>query len=114
MFETASLSRLSPQLTVHSNVTATLRSALAQALVPDHVEKAASFGRWWHDAETAQLVFSAGAAAMLGVEAGWHRTLESCFVHVVPDDVLMLVSALATASVAGKQIECAFRILNEA
>lgn len=113
MHESASLSRPAPQFTDHSNVTPTLRSALAQALVPDLVEQAASYGRWWHDVETAQLVLSAGAAAMLGVEAGWHPTLESCFAHLVPDDVLMLMSALAEPGVAGKQIECEFRIINE-
>ncbi len=50
---------------------------------------------------------------MLGVEAGWHRTWESCFAHVVPDDVLMLMSALAQAGAQGKPIECEFRIINE-
>ncbi|MFD2272109.1 GAF domain-containing protein [Undibacterium arcticum] len=113
MHESASLSRPTSTFSDDSNVTPKLRSALAQAIISDPVEKAASFGRWWHDAETAQLVLSAGAAGMLGVEVGWHPTLESCFAHVVPDDVLMLMSALATAGVAAKQIECEFRIVNE-
>lgn len=113
MLESASLSRPSPKFSDAPDLTPQLRSALAQAMVPDPVEQAASFGRWWHHAETAQLVLSAGAADILDVEAGWHRTLESCFAHVVPDDVLMLMSALAAAGVTGKQIECEFRIINE-
>lgn len=51
---------------------------------------------------------------MLGVEAGWHRGSENCFAHVVPDDVLALRSALSAAKEAGRQIECEFRIINEA
>ena len=113
MHESASLSRPSSKFHDDPDVTPKLRPALARAIVPDPVEQAASFGRWWHHAESAQLVLSAGAAHMLGVEAGWHPTLESCFAHLVPDDVLMLMSALAAASVASEQIECEFRIINE-
>ncbi len=97
-----------------SDITPPLRSALAQTNLPDPVEQAASFGRWWHHPETDQLVLSAGAADMLGVEAGWHRGSENCFPHVVPDDVLALTSALSMAKEAGRQIECEFRIINEA
>lgn len=112
MHESASLSRSSSKL--HDpDITPKLRSALARATLPDPVEKAACFGRWWHHAETDQLVLSAGAADMLGVETGWHRTLESCFAHLVPDDVLVLMSALAAADVGDKPIECEFRIINE-
>lgn len=113
MHESASLSRPSSKFHDDSDVTPKLRPALARAIVPDPVEQAACFGRWWHHAESAQLVLSARAADMLGVEAGWHPTLESCFAHLVPDDVLVLMSTLEQASVAGQPIECEFRIINE-
>lgn len=91
-----------------------LASALAQANLPDlvEVEQAVSFGRWWLDMQTSQLVLSIGAAGFLNVNPGWHRTLESCFAQVVPDDVLMLMSALAQASVPGKLIDCEFRVVH--
>lgn len=112
MPESAFLSRTPSQLADHPNVAPPLRSALTQALTPDWVEQAASYGRWWHDAETAQLVLSAGAAVMLGVAVGWHRTLGSCFAHLLADDVSTLTSALTEASVTGKQIERDFCIIN--
>jgi len=118
MLESASRS-LSPPRPSHTfpanpDLTPKLRSALAQANIPDALEQAASFGRWWHHAATAQLVLSAGAGAMLGVAAGWHPTLDSCFAHVVADDAPMLMSALAAAGAASQQIECEFRIINDA
>ncbi|MGS0743902.1 diguanylate cyclase domain-containing protein [Glaciimonas sp. GG7] len=100
-------------LPVSLPISSTLRLALAQVMTPDSVEQAASFGRWWHELEGGQLVLSTGAATMLGVEVGWHPTLESCFVHVLPDDVLMLTLAL-TSEVVGKQNECEFRVMSEA
>ncbi|PUA20624.1 EAL domain-containing protein [Glaciimonas sp. PCH181] len=90
-----------------------LRAALTQVSTPDFVEQAASFGRWWHDVETGQLVLSVSAAEMLGVEAGWQPTLESCSRYVLPDDVLMLVSALTTSGTTGMHDECEFRVMNE-
>ncbi|MGV8898688.1 MAG: putative bifunctional diguanylate cyclase/phosphodiesterase [Burkholderiaceae bacterium] len=109
-----SATRFSPTFPDDAGVAAALRPALTQAAAPDPVEKAASFGRWWHHAQTAQLVLSANAADMLCVAAGWHPTLESCFAQVVPDDVLPLMSALAAAGAAGtdQQIECEFRVID--
>ena len=81
--------------------------------MPDAVEKAASFGRWWQHAGSAQWILSTGAASMLGAEAGWHRNPESCFAHVVPDDLLMLMATLSAAGMTRKPIDCEFRIINE-
>ena len=99
--------------TFNPRMSSTLRVALAQVSIPDFVEQAASFGRWWQDVETGQFVLSAGAAEMLSVELGWQPTLESCSMYVLPDDVLMLVSALTAVGANGKQSECEFRVLNE-
>ncbi len=96
-----------------SGVTPTLRSALAQSILPDPVEKAASFGRWWYHSGTGQLVVSAGSAGLLVVDAGWHRDLQSCFLHVVPDDMRLLLPALSAASVDAAAVECEFRVINE-
>ena len=88
-----------------------LRAALASALGSAAVESAASFGRWWFDTETAQIVLSARAAHFLEVEAGLHRKLEDCLIQVVPDDVLMLLSMLSQE--LSKPVDCEFRIVNE-
>lgn len=89
-----------------------LRFALPQAIYPDAVETAASFGRWWLDLQSGQLILSVGAARFLDVEVGWHRSHESCFAHVVPEDVLMLMSALTQSAEPGHTINCEFRIIN--
>ena len=52
------------------DIVSALRAALIQAATPDPVESAASFGRWWLDTQSGQLVLSAGAAAFLDVEQG--------------------------------------------
>lgn len=92
------------------DIVSALKAALIQAATPDPVESAASFGRWWLDTHSGQLVLSAGAAAFLDVEAGWHETLENALAHVVPDDVLRLMAALNATSV--QPIDCEFRIIN--
>lgn len=89
----------------------TLRWALACATRSRFVESAASFGRWWFDTETSQMVLSARAAHLLEVEAGLHGNLENCLLQVIPDDVLMLMSLLPQAR--GKPVDCEFRIVNE-
>lgn len=116
MPESALMSRPSRAHPDDANLTPTLQAALApalaQALIPDAVEQAASFGRWWHHPASAQLVLSAGAAAMLELDAGWHPTLESCCAQVLPDDLLMLMAALAAAGETDRQFECEFRIID--
>ncbi|MFZ6774877.1 EAL domain-containing protein [Undibacterium sp. SXout7W] len=95
------------------DISASLLPFLAQAHIPDAVERAASFGRWWYDRPSGQLVLSAGAAQMLCVEAGWHHDLESCLAHVVPDDMDALDSAMTNPSEVNRQPECEFRIIND-
>jgi diguanylate cyclase (GGDEF)-like protein len=84
---------------------------MASALRSGAVESAASFGRWWFDTETSQIVLSARAAHFLEVEAGLHRNLENCLIQVLPDDVLMLMSKLS--QVQDSPINCEFRIVKE-
>lgn len=95
----------------HAAPSRKLRSVLACALRSRSVESAASFGRWWFDTETSQIVLSARAAQLLEVEAGLHRNLENCLIQVIPDDVLMLMSMLPQAQ--EKPVNCEFRIVNE-
>lgn len=96
----------------HADMTPQLRPLLGRALCLDAVEKAAAFGRWWLDVQSAQMVLSVVAADFLDVEGGWHGTLESGFAQVVPEDVRVLMAALAQAGVVGQQVDCEFRILN--
>ena len=90
-----------------------LKPALELAMFTDPVEKAVSFGRWWFDASTSQLVLSTVAASLLDVEAGLHQGLESCFTEVVPDDVLTLMTALIKMGDPGGMMDCEFRVINE-
>ncbi len=91
-----------------------LTSALALALTaaPDAMETAAQFGRWWLDPETAQLALSAGAAALLDVDAGLHSSPESCFTQVAPGDLLLLLAAINEASARNTAIDCTFRVVH--
>lgn len=83
------------------------------ATLPDAAEKMGLFGRWWYDTQTGQWVLSTGAAGLLDVDAGFHRTGISCFEQVVPDDVLMLMADLRQLREPGHVIECAFRTIHE-
>jgi diguanylate cyclase (GGDEF)-like protein len=112
------LQQLSPSLqpaTPENTPSRKLLPLLTQAAAADPVEQTACFGRWWLDPQASQIVLSAAAAGFLDVEAGWHGTLESCFAQVVPEDVLMLMSALGQTGAPDRphQIECEFRIINE-
>lgn len=75
-----------------------LSRALTHSVFPVDLEEAAAFGRWWFDPHTAQIVVSAFAARCLNVDALHHQSLDSCFVHVVSDDMLALVAQLAGAT----------------
>jgi len=83
----------------------------AQAGLPDAMETAAGFGRWWLDTREAHLLLSHGAAHFLDVDAGLHRSLEACFTHVVPEDMLLLIMALMRARLPGVKIDLEFRVL---
>lgn len=75
-------------------LSARLSQALMQTVSPAALEDAASFGRWWFDPETTQMVLSAAAARYLNVETSHHHRLDNCFIHVVSDDVLGLIALL--------------------
>ncbi|MEA5098872.1 MAG: EAL domain-containing protein [Burkholderiaceae bacterium] len=90
-----------------------LQSVQALAKFVDPAEKAVSFGRWWLDVTTSQLVLSTIAADLLDVTAGLHLEPESCFTQVVPDDVLTLMAALEQTCAPGGTVDCEFRVLNE-
>lgn len=69
-----------------ASISAPLSSLLPGTQIPDAVERAAGFGRWWLDARSGQLLLSPGAGRLLGVAAGWHPRVESVLRHVVADD----------------------------
>ncbi|MES2931862.1 MAG: diguanylate cyclase [Pseudomonadota bacterium] len=94
-------------------IAAPLQAMVAQALSPDPVETAASFGRWWVDSHSTQLILSCGSAAFLGVAAGLHRSFASCFSWVIPDDILPLMAALEQLGVPGQTVDCEFRLLDQ-
>ena len=83
--------------------------ASIQNAVPTALEEAASFGRWWFEPDSAQLVLSA-AARYLNVSQRHHLRLEDGFVNVVPDDLLRLLSLLSVS--AGSAIDCEFRVID--
>ncbi len=90
-----------------------LKPMLVKAVLTDPVEKAVSFGRWWYDPGTQQLLLSSVSAGFLSVESGLHDRVEACFTQVMPDDVLMLLVALENGSKPGGTMDCDFRVINE-
>ena len=84
---------------------------LMQVALPDAMEAAAGFGRWWLDIHDAHLILSHGAAQFLDVDPGLHRSLEACFANVVPEDMLQLVMALMQTRLPGVKIDYEFRVL---
>lgn len=84
--------------------------ASIQSAVPAALEEAASFGRWWFEPETSQLVLSAAAARYLNVPTRHHQRLENAFVHVVADDLPRVLSALAGH--ARQAVDSEFRVIN--
>lgn len=79
--------------------------------MPEPMETAAGFGRWWFDMREGQLILSHGAAQFLEVAPGLHYLLEDCFTNVVPEDVLQLTMALLQAKLPGVRIDYQFRVL---
>ncbi len=90
-----------------------LESVLLSSRQIDPVERTASFGRWWLDALTGQLVLSGVAAELLDVDAGFQSSMEVCFSQVVPEDVLALMNAVAHSCAFDANIECELRVINE-
>lgn len=86
-------------------------AASVQTGLCDPIEFAAAYGRWWLDAKEMQLILSGGAARFLDVEPGPHASLESGFIHVVPDDMLLLIAALVQARIPGAGVDCEFRVV---
>ncbi|MEY4883622.1 MAG: hypothetical protein RIS34_1476 [Pseudomonadota bacterium] len=87
-----------------------LQTVLAQNLLPTALEEAASFGRWWFEPATSQVVLSAVAAHFLNVEARHYSCLDECFVHMVSGDMLTLMSMLS--GLPGQPICSEFRVIN--
>lgn len=112
MIEDPSLRQFRQKFSATVGMASRLRPVMANALLPNPLEKAASFGQWWFDTQSAQMVLSVGAAAFLNAEVGWHRTPESCFVHVLPEDALLLMSLLTSADMQDQPIDCEFRAIN--
>ena len=78
-----------------------LSQALTQGSSPSVLEAAAGFGRCWFDPVSSQIVLSALAAQYLNVEALRHTGLDSCFIHVVSDDMLGLIAQLPHGAQCG-------------
>lgn len=89
-----------------------LSQALTHSVFPLALEEAAAFGRWWFDPDTSQIVLTAFAARCLNVEALHHQNLDSCFIHVVSDDMLPLVAQLADCGAHRSNHE--FRVIRAA
>lgn len=87
-----------------------LSQALTQSVSPSALEEAAGFGRWWFDPRTSQTVLSALAARYLNVESLHHSGLDSCFIHVVSDDMLGLIAQLPSSAQRTPPID--FRVIS--
>jgi diguanylate cyclase (GGDEF)-like protein len=94
----------------HAGLSSRLLQAATHHQVPDAVEAAASFGRWWFDPDTSELMLSAAAARQLNVLAGQHVQLADGLTHVVTDDRQRLISLLS--SPARQPVNLEFRIIN--
>jgi diguanylate cyclase (GGDEF)-like protein len=90
-----------------------LTSVLTRAMSPDQVALAASFGRWWLEPLSTQIVLSQEAAALLGEQAGLYRNLASCLRFVLPEDQLVLTNTLAHAGARSGPLGCEFRVLGK-
>lgn len=100
-------------LSLDADETHGLQAVLHQANQLDPVEKTASFGRWWLEQASGQIVLSLVAADYLSVGSGPHANLGKCFEHVMPEDMLVLVGAIKRLRQHGKAIDCLFRVLSE-
>jgi diguanylate cyclase (GGDEF)-like protein len=87
-----------------------LTTVLARAMAPDHVALAASFGRWWLEPLSTQIVLSQEAAALLGEQCGLYRNLAGCLSQVLPEDLLLLTNTLSRAGARSQSVDCEFRV----
>ncbi len=87
-----------------------LSQALTQSASPSALEEAAGFGRWWFDPSSSQIVLSALSARYLNVDSLHHSGLDSCFVHVVSDDMLGLIEQLSRGSLRATKSD--FRVIS--
>ena len=81
------------------------------ASVPDQIEATIGYGRWWFYQETSQLILSIHAAELLNVPPGLPLTLESGFAHVVPEDLLVLMTSMGHPKAHEAQVECEIRVI---
>ncbi|MFZ6765872.1 EAL domain-containing protein [Undibacterium sp. Di26W] len=95
------------------HITPELSEILANSCRYDPIESAASFGRWWLDVDSGELVLSQHAADLLWVGAGWYANLESGLSHAVLEDLSTLTNALKTPQVNNRQAECDIRVISE-
>jgi GAF domain-containing protein len=89
-----------------------LSLALTQGASPSALEEAAGFGHWWFDPESSHIVLSSMAARYLNVYALHHTGLDSCFIHVVSDDMLGLIAQLPHG--AQREAPNDFRVISPA
>lgn len=82
--------------TRNGGISPSLSLAFRQNTLPVALEEAASFGCWWLDLETSHMALSRAAAGYLHVESGLHERMDNCFITVVLDDLLPLVSYLSS------------------
>nr|WP_315489840.1 EAL domain-containing protein [uncultured Rhodoferax sp.] len=87
-----------------------LSQALTEGASPSALEEAAAFGRWWFDPTSSQIVLSAVAARYLNVERLHHEGPDSCFIHVVSDDMLGLIAHLSQGN--QQAVKSDFRVIS--
>ncbi|MGZ3253743.1 MAG: EAL domain-containing protein [Burkholderiaceae bacterium] len=89
-----------------------LSEVLAQTIFHDPVESAVGYGRWWLDQKTSQLILSVVAAEYLDIAPGAQASMESCLTHLVPEDMLVIITALAQAKISNSKIDCEVRVIS--
>lgn len=89
---------------------APLLNLLAQATLPDAIESAVGYGRWWLDSAPLQLILSPGAARFMGVNPGAHPVWVKSLAHVIQEDRRIVVMAIREAAATSMPIHCEFRV----
>jgi len=74
------------------------------AACPQHLEQAAGFGQWWYDPQTDATHLSPTAADYLEMPGCSANSLDSCFGHVVENDLPEL-TRLWTGAVAARALD---------
>ena len=93
-----------------NEIPSTLDPSLLASAPHPALEAAAGFGRWWFDPASSQMLISGVAAGYLNIEAGQHAGLDSCFIAVVLDDLLPVVSHLTALRNGADSVE--FRVIS--